>query len=144
VKISENGLALIQHYEGCRLSAYTDSAGIPTIGYGHTKGVQMGDVCSDTQALEWLAQDVTSAEECVTLCTASVRLTQNEFDALVSFTFNLGCAALRNSTLLRKLNAGDRNGAAVEFGRWNHAGGKVVDGLTMRRHAEADLFQSVA
>jgi lysozyme len=143
VNISDDGLALIRAHEGCRYEAYPDSVGVPTIGYGHTKGVKLGDTCTDEQAEAWLREDVTTAESCVS-SSVTVPMTQGEFDALVSFTFNLGCHALRSSTLLIKLNNSDYDGAAAEFGKWNHARGKVLAGLTARREAERQLFETMA
>ena len=139
MKISERGLALIKEFEGLRLKAYLDSVGVPTIGYGHTSGVQMGDTCSPEQAEQWLKEDCTDAEDCVNF-EVSFALTQNEFDALVSFVFNLGCGNFRKSTLRRKLLDGDHDGAALEFRRWDKAGGQVLDGLIRRRYAESKLF----
>lgn len=136
---SETGLALISEFEGCRLEAYQDSVGIWTVGYGHIAGVKEGDICTQEEADEWLRTDVGTAERCVNN-SVRVTLSQGQFDALVSFVFNLGCAALRNSTLLRKLNDGDDDGAAQQFMHWNHAGGQVVAGLTRRRQAEMELF----
>ena len=140
MNISERGLDLIKHHEGLRLQAYQDSVGVWTIGYGHTAGVKAGDVCTEEQADLWLHMDLHNAEVCIEKCVA-VPLTQGEFDAICSFTFNLGCGALRNSTLLRKLNASDYDGAVAEFKKWDHAGGKQLAGLTKRRAAEADLFE---
>lgn len=140
--ISDRGLALITEFEGCSLSAYPDPAtgGEPwTIGYGHTGGVKPGDTCVHEQALEWLRSDTSEAEACVD-ANVVPELTQNQRDALISFVFNLGCLTFRGSTLLRLLNAGDVAGAAQQFKRWNHAGGKEMAGLTRRREAEADLF----
>jgi lysozyme len=141
MNVSDAGLALIREHEGCQLEAYQDSVGVWTIGYGHTRGVKRGDTCTQEQADAWLVEDVGSAENCVNNA-VTVEMTQGEFDALVSFTFNLGCAALRNSTLLRKLNADDRDGAAAEFHKWNHAGGVALAGLTARRAAEAEMFET--
>ena len=142
MNISDRGLDLIKTHEGCRLEAYQDSVGVWTIGYGHTMGVKQGDTCTQEQAEAWLTEDVTTiAERCVNWL-VKVPLTQSEFDALCSFSFNLGCSALRNSTLLKKLNASDYNGASLEFGKWDHAGGKQLAGLTARRTAEAELFES--
>jgi len=137
--LAEPGLALLKSFEQCRLSAYRDSVGIATIGWGHTAGVRMGDTCSQEQADHWLVGDVQNA---VNACDANApkNLTQNQFDALVVFTFNVGVGAEAHSTLLAKLNAGDIAGAADEFLKWNHAGGVVVDGLTRRRQAERALF----
>ena len=141
MNIGDRGLALIKSFEGLRLEAYLDSVGVPTIGYGHTKDVQMGDTCTEEQADEWLREDCADAEECVNSA-VSVPLTQNEFDALVSFVFNLGCGALRRSTLLRLLLDSDYDGAAAQFHRFNKAGGQPLAGLTRRRAAEAKLFET--
>lgn len=140
MELSQRGLELIQQFEGLRLRAYLDSAGVPTIGYGSTRGVQMGDEITETDALALLAADCDRFEDAVREL-VNVRLNQNEFDALVSFSFNVGAAALRDSTLLRKLNAGeDREEVADEFLRWVYAGGKKLRGLERRRKAERDLF----
>ncbi len=141
MNVSETGLDLIRQFEGLRLTAYDDSVAVHTIGYGHTLGVCAGDTCTQEQADKWLKEDAHHAENCVNHC-VSVDLTQGEFDALVSFVFNLGCGALTGSTLLRKLNDGDYDGAAIEFRKWNHAGGQVLAGLTERRTAEVELFRS--
>jgi len=143
MNIGPQGLALIKEFEGCRLSAYLDSVGVPTIGYGHTKDVRMGDTCTQAEADAWLAEDVKDAEQCVE-SEVTVPMTQHEFDALVSFTFNLGCGNLRKSTLLRLLNNSDYDGAALEFRRWDKAGGQVLAGLTRRRDAESRLFEGLA
>jgi len=139
--INQAGLDLIKEFEGVRLRAYLDSVGVPTIGYGHTRGVKMGDTCTPEQADEWLREDIADAEDCVNF-EVSVPLTQHEFDALCSFVFNLGCGNFRKSTLLRKLLDGDHDGACLEFRRWDRAGGQVLEGLTRRRYAEARLFET--
>ena len=139
MQISENGLDLIKQSESLRLDAYQDSVGVWTIGYGHTIGVKENDRITQEQAEAFLKTDLETVEKCIVNC-VSVNLTQGQYDALCSFVFNLGCIALRNSTLLRKLNAGDDVGAAEEFKRWDHAGGKVLAGLTKRRNAEAEMF----
>lgn len=136
---SDTGMKLTEEFEGCRLEAYLDVAGVPTIGYGHTKGVGMGDRCTLEQAAKWLREDIAEAEAAVNRL-VKVPLTQNQFDALVDFTFNLGAGNLIKSTLLRLLNKGDYKNAAVEFIRWNRAGGFVRAGLTRRRMAEKELF----
>ena len=141
MKISDKGLSLIKLHEGLRLEAYRDSVGVLTIGYGHTGSVSDGQVITSGQAEILLSQDVHNVEVCVEKY-VTVPMTQGEFDALCSFVFNLGCTALRNSTLLRKLNASDYDGAASEFKRWDHAGGQKLAGLTKRRAAEASLFES--
>ena len=143
MNIGPQGLELIKAFEGCKLTAYLDSVGVATIGYGHTKGVKMGDTCTQAQADAWLSEDLKDAEECVKAA-VTVPMTQHEFDALVSFTFNLGCGNLRKSTLLRLLNNSDHDGAALEFRRWDKAGGQVLAGLTRRRDAESRLFEDLA
>nr|WP_241389545.1 lysozyme [Serratia proteamaculans]ANV21598.1 Mur1 [Serratia proteamaculans]ULG13358.1 Mur1 [Serratia proteamaculans]ULG13571.1 Mur1 [Serratia proteamaculans]ULG13683.1 Mur1 [Serratia proteamaculans]ULG15134.1 Mur1 [Serratia proteamaculans] len=137
--IDVNGLKLIKHFEGLRLRAYQCSANVWTIGYGHTAGVGPDDVITEEQAISFLRQDVAESERAVNQY-VHVPLTQNQFDALVSFVFNLGVGNFRTSTLLKKLNAGDYDGAAQEFGRWIHAGGKALPGLVRRREAESALF----
>lgn len=137
--LSQNGLDLIKGFEGLRLSAYQDSAGVWTIGYGHTGNVKPGDRITQAEAERLLQQDTAWAQQAVR-DQVKVPLTQGQFDALTSFTFNLGAGALEKSTLLKKLNAGDYAGAQAEFGKWVHAGGEVLQGLVRRRAAEADLF----
>lgn len=136
---SKQGLALTESFEGCRLVAYQDIRGIWTIGYGHTRYVHPNDTCTQAQAEQWLQQDIQLCVDEVNKY-VTVPLTQGEFDALVDFAFNLGCASLNGSTLLRLLNQGDHQGAAGEFEKWSHAGGQVVAGLLRRRLAERDEF----
>lgn len=138
-RLGAAGLALIKRFEGFAAKAYLCPAGVWTIGYGHTKGVKAGDTCTEAEAEQFLRDDAGSAERPVKSL-VRVPLNQNQFDALVSFTFNLGGGNLASSTLLRKLNSADYIGAALEFPRWNKAGGKVLQGLVRRRKAEADLF----
>lgn len=139
-KYSANGLALTEKFEGLRLDAYQDSVGIWTIGYGHTgPDVQPSLTITQEQAEILLAADIAWAAACVDKAVTSA-INQNQFDALVDFTFNLGCASLVQSSLLRLVNAGDFAGAAQQFLRWNKAGGQVLKGLTVRRQAEMDLF----
>jgi lysozyme len=138
---SNNGLALTQHFEGCVLESYQDITGVWTIGYGHTSGVTPGMTCTQEQATQWLSEDVQGAVYAVNTM-VTVPLNQNQFDALVDFTFNLGSGNLKSSTLLRLLNAGNYDGAAAQFPLWNHAGGVVVPGLTTRRDAEMKLFNT--
>lgn len=144
-RMSDNGLKLITESEGLELKAYPDpgTGGEPwTIGYGHTKNVCKGMTCTKEEALKWLRQDVSWAEDAVNEL-VYVPLTQNQFDALVDFIFNVGRTNFANSTLLRKLNKADYVGAAAEFQRWNKAAGKVLPGLTKRRQKEAQLFSTV-
>jgi lysozyme len=140
VKLSQDGLDLIKGFEGCRLKSYQDSVGIWTIGFGSTMGICEGMEITHEQAEQKLWADVRGAEKCVNAGVA-VPLTQNEFDALVSFVFNVGCKAFLGSTLLRCLNGGDYDRAAAEFGRWDKARGKVLAGLTARRAAERERFE---
>ena len=138
--ISEAGLALIRQFEGLRLSAYRCPAGIATIGYGSTAGVQMGQTITAARAEELLRDDVRQFEAAVSRL-VKVPLNQGQHDALVSFAFNLGAKALEQSTLLRLLNAGDYSGAAAQFDRWVYASGKKLSGLVKRRAAERALFE---
>jgi lysozyme len=140
-KYSAAGLELTKQFEGLELKAYQDSVGVWTIGYGHTgTDVKAGLTITEDQASVLLAADVAWAVTCVNKSVTSA-INQNQFDAMVDFVFNLGCAAFGGSTLLKMVNAGDFAGAAGQFGRWNKAGGKVLAGLTKRRTAEAALFQ---
>ncbi|THD51229.1 lysozyme [Enterobacteriaceae bacterium ML5] len=141
MNLSEQGFELIKHFEGLRLRAYQCSANVWTIGYGHTADVKCGDVITSEQANVFLLQDITESERTVNQQVTTV-LTQNQFDALVSFVFNLGSDNFRTSTLLRKLNACDYTCAADELLRWVHAGVKSLPGLVRRREAEKALFMS--
>ena len=141
MQISKAGLDLIKQFEGLYLQAYRCPAGVPTIGYGHTAGVAMGQTITQQQADDYLRRDVRMFERAVERL-VKVPLTQGQFDALVSFAFNLGEGALAQSTLLRLLNAGDYAGAAAQFDRWNKAGGRVLPGLVRRRAAERALFEA--
>lgn len=137
------GLSLTEQFEGCRLTAYQDQVGVWTIGYGHTgPDVTPGLTITQDQAQALLAHDVGKAVTCVNHVVA-IQLTQNEFDALVDFVFNLGAGAFTGSTMLRDLNAGNISAAAAQFDEWDHAGGAVVAGLLRRRQAETALFNSV-
>lgn len=138
---STNGLELTKKFEGCVLKAYQDVANVWTIGYGHTDGVEAGQTCTQAQADAWLLADVQTAVSAVTKAVV-VPLTQNQFDALVDFTFNLGEGALRKSTLLKLLNTKNYQSAAVQFPLWNHANGRENADLTARRLAEQTLFNS--
>lgn len=139
METSNKGIELIQKFEGLRLIAYKCPAGVWTIGYGHTEGVQPNMKIDKAQATQFLKEDLKSSEKYVNQY-VKVAINQNQFDALVSFTFNCGCGALKSSTLLKKLNNGDYAGAANEFLRWNKANGKVLNGLVKRRKAEKELF----
>lgn len=143
MKISDKGLDLIKSFEGCELHAYPDPGtnGDPwTVGYGHTGSeVVPGLVITQDQADDYLRLDVQRFEQCVEQ-SLLVDVTQNQFDALVCFAFNVGCGALSGSTLLKLLNNGDSEAAAQQFARWSKAGGKVMAGLVRRRDAERKLF----
>lgn len=142
-KVNQETLDLIKGWEGCKLKAYLDVAGIPTIGYGHTKGVALGMRISQQQAEDFLEEDLVGPQREVER-SVKVPLTDNQFGALVSFTFNLGEAAFRGSTLLKALNKGAYHEVPAQLMRWNKAkvNGKLqpVDGLSNRRAAEAGLW----
>jgi lysozyme len=140
MRLSGAGLRLIEESEGLRTDAYPDSRGVWTIGYGHTLGVRPGDCCDRAQAAAWLLEDAAAAEAAVVRQVAAP-LSQGQFDALVDFVFNLGEGALQGSTLRRKLNARDYEGAAAELPKWCHAGSAVLPGLVARRARERALFE---
>jgi len=141
---SDAGFALTKKFEGLRLTAYQDQVGVWTIGYGHTgREVHGGMAITEDQADVLLHSDVAGAVACVNRA-VTANISQNQFDALVDFVFNLGCARLLGSTLLRHVNAGEFDLAAPQFLLWDHAGGVVVQGLLKRRQAEMTLFQSGA
>lgn len=139
-KTSPAGLELITRSEGERLVAYLPTPDdVWTIGVGHTQGVYKGMVITKEESQEFLKFDVMWAEKCVNTH-VRVPLNQDQFDALVCFVFNIGCTAFKNSTLLRKLNNKDYAGAAAQLPRWDKQGSVVLPGLTVRRHAEMNLF----
>ena len=140
MKCSQEGLELIKKFEGCRLEAYRCSANVLTIGYGHTGGVLETDVITQDVADKLLKEDIAKFEKYVNVNVA-VELNQNQFDALVAWTFNLGVGNLRSSTMLKKLNESDYDSVPFEMKRWNKAGGKTLDGLIRRRKAEGLLFE---
>ena len=139
MKTSAEGLALIKKFEGLELTAYKCAAGVWTIGYGHTKDVQEGDEWSEAHADHMLEVELEEFEEYIN-DNVTVALSQNQFDALVSWVYNLGPANLKASTMLKVLNSGDYEGVPAQIQRWNKAGGKVLEGLIRRREAEALLF----
>lgn len=151
MRTSENGIELVKAFEGLHkvksdgnVRSYRCPAGRWTIGYGHTHGVRSGETITPEEAEDLLRKDLKDCEATVERM-VKVDLTQNQFDALVSFVFNLGQGSFGSSTLLRKLNRGDYEGAAEEFTRWNKARVdgelKAQPGLTRRRTAEAALFE---
>lgn len=143
MKTSAKGINLICGFEGLELKAYDDGVGVWTIGYGTTSingvKVKKGDTCTTEQAKAYLAQDLKKFESAVNTA-VKVPLNQNQFDALVSLTYNIGSGAFKDSTLLKKLNAKDYKGAAAQFPRWNRGGGRVLNGLVKRRKIEMELF----
>lgn len=141
MKIGAKGIAVIKNYEGFRAQAYLDTGKVPTIGYGTTKGVKMGQTITMAEAELALKRDVSSAEATVTK-SVTVKLNQDQFDALVSFVYNVGSGNFRSSTLLSLLNQGHYDLAAQQFVRWNRDNGRIIDGLTRRRKAEAALFST--
>ncbi len=150
MKTSSTGRALIERREGVVLSAYRDSAGILTIGVGHTSAAGESRVTAGMTITAWQASEILSRDlvifEAAVNASVRVPLNQNEFDALVSLAFNIGAGAFKGSTLLRKLNAGDRKGAADQFLVWNkitvNCKKQTVRGLTTRREAERKQFLS--
>ena len=147
-KISKKGLDLIKKFEGLKLKPYLCSAGVPTIGYGNTlyengKKVSLKDsVITESRATELLSYSLKNLEQQVdSFCRDDIN--QNQFDALVSFAFNLGPYNLKSSTLLKKVNKNPKDPTIRdEFMRWTKAGGKVLKGLVERRKVEADLYFS--
>jgi lysozyme len=137
--INAAGLALVQASEGFRATAYQDGAGIWTIAFGHTAGVNEGDTCTMTQAEQWLGEDLQEAERAVSRL-VTVPLTDNQFAALVDFAFNEGQGRLQGSTLLWKLNAGLYDAVPDQLRRYVFAGGKPEGGRVTRRAAEAALW----
>ena len=139
MKASDKAYALIRRFEGKSNKAYQDSAGVWTIGYGHTGGVVKGQTISDDEVERLLAEDVAVAENAVNA--QHLTLTQDQFDALVDFVFNLGAGNFQKSTLLKKLKA-DPNDPTIydEFLRWVYAGGVKLLGLVRRRTDEANLY----
>lgn len=137
------GLALIKRFEGFRPKAYICPAGVLTIGYGTTKGVYRGEVITEAQAEQFLFRDLAGFEAAIKKY-VRVPLNQNQFDALVCFTYNVGSGNLASSTLLKRLNAGAYNEVPGQLMRWNKGGGRVLPGLTDRRSAEGALWNTPA
>lgn len=139
---------IIRHFEAsnsCRLKAYLDTGGVPTIGWGTTaypngKKVKIGDVCTKEQADEWLVHDVASSVKSINKL-LKVKVSQSMFDALVSFVYNLGAGKFTSSTLLKLINAAKFEEAASQFARWKFDNGQVQPGLVKRRAAEEKLFR---
>ena len=146
MRINAKGRALIEQFEGCRLTSYRDVAGILTVGYGHTgSDVKEGMTISQSDAVHLLDRDLSRFEYGVTAMIGAAPTTSDQFSAMVSFAFNLGLQSLLKSTLLKKHKAGDIKGASEQFASWNKArvNGQLVPlaGLTARRAAEAALYK---
>ena len=139
MKTSNNGIELIKRHEGLRLNAYKCTSGKLTIGYGHTKGVKIGQTITKEEAERLLREDLIVAENEINR--HNLNLNQNQFDALVSFVFNVGVGNFQTSTLLKKIKL-DPNNKSIEneFKRWVYSGGKVSLGLIKRRKEEAELY----
>ena len=141
MKTSPKGIALIKEFEGLRLKAYKCPGGVWTIGYGHTAGVKPGMVITEAQAEEYLKADLIAFERY--LNGLGLALNQNQFDALVSFIYNVGTGNFSNSTLLRKVRANPQENSIMdEFLRWVYSKGRVLPGLQRRRLAEMKLYFS--
>ena len=146
MKLSDNGIRLIQEFEGLRLTSYLCSAGVPTIGYGATyyhdgTKVKLGQTITRDQANQLLKDNLKEFEGSVIGLLNATKVNQNQFDALVSFCFNLGAANLAKSQLLRFIKANPNDPKiAAEFAKWNRAGGEVSTGLVRRRKKEAQLY----
>ena len=142
MKISEDGLELIKKFEGCETTAYQDSVGVWTIGFGHTKGVEEGQTCSIEDAESMLADEMDEYEGYINNM-VKVELQQHEFDALVAWVYNLGPTNLGESTMLKVLNGGQFDRVPDEMNRWTRAGGEILEGLVRRRQAESLMFQNL-
>lgn len=141
MKTSQNGIEFVKRHEGLRLKAYLDSAGVWTIGYGSTGGVRPVDVITEAQAEAKLREDIRTAEREVNR--HKLGINQNQFDALVSFTFNVGSGNFRSSTLLKRIKENQNHpDIKNQFNRWVYGGGKRLDGLVKRRAEEAKLYFS--
>ena len=141
MKTSPKGIALIKEFEGLRLKAYKCPGGVWTLGYGHTAGVKPGMVISEAQAEEYLMADLIASEKY--LNDLRLAINQNQFDALISFIYNVGTGKFSRSTLLRKVRANPQDNSIMdEFLRWVYSKGRVLPGLQRRRLAEMKLYFS--
>lgn len=144
MQISHNGLEFVKGNEGYRAQAYLDGGGVWTIGYGTTringKPVEAGMTCTEQEATQWLLSDLADTQTAINQL-VNVPLTQGAYDALCDFVYNVGITAFKNSTMLKKLDAKDYSGAALEFIRWKYDNGKVVEGLLNRRKREQEMFK---
>ena len=142
LSISDKGIDFIKNWEGCELKAYLDGGGVWTIGIGHTKTAKEGMVITMEQAISLFKEDCSPIEKTLNdKKVIIVSLSQQNYDALCSFSFNLGLGALKKSTLLRCLNAGNYDDAAKEFLKWCNDNGKRIEGLYKRRVAESTVFK---
>ena len=142
MRTSQEGIDLIKHFEGCETKAYQCSANVWTVGYGHTRGVREGDEITQDKAEYFLLEDLKHFEDYVDRL-VEVSLNQDQFDALVAWTFNLGPTNLGESTLLKKLNEGHHDEVPSEMARWNRSNGQILEGLKRRRKAEGLLWQGL-
>ena len=140
MNISNEGISLIKKFEGCELEAYYDAVNVLTIAYGRTKGVKAGDTCTQEQADAWLEEELHEYGGYVNDA-VKVDLEQNQFDALVAWTYNLGPTNLNKSSMLVEINNKNWDEVPHQIKRWNKAGGKVLEGLVRRREAESLLFE---
>lgn len=139
MKVSQKGIKLIKDFEGCKLAAYKDSVGVPTIGVGHIKGVKMGMKITQAQADKFLVEDLAVVEKC--LNSLSVMLKQNQFDSLVSWIFNLGVGNFNSSTMKKYIVAKCSDiDVTDQMVKWCNAGGRPLLGLKKRRVAEANMY----
>lgn len=139
MRISDKGIELIKTFEGCKLTAYRDSVGVWTIGYGHTRGVRRGDVISMSKAIDYLREDLIPVEREIN--NMGVSLQQGQYDALCSWIFNLGVGNFRSSTMRKYILARKSSDEiTAQMIRWHRAGGKPLLGLKRRRVAEANMW----
>lgn len=137
----DKACALVREFEGLRLNAYLCSANKATIGYGHTRGVKIGDTCTREQAEQWLEDDLNESLLGVQNL-VKIHINENQTNALVDFVFNLGAKNLQKSTLLKELNKGLYDQVPQQLMRWNKVNGEELGGLTRRRAAEAKLWNA--
>lgn len=140
MELSSNGIKFIENNEGCKLIAYLDTGGVWTIGYGHTGGVRQHQVITQEVAEALFKHDIAYAESVVN--THALPCTQNQFDALVDFAFNVGPSQFLGSHLFTYHKAGEYKNAAAEFPKWKYDNGKVIDGLIARRKKERELYEA--
>lgn len=142
MRASKNAVDLIRHWEGCRLEAYQDIGGVWTVGFGTTgPGIHEGTKVSEAIAVAMLKSDIAQVSDAVSRL-VGLHTSQNQFDAIVSFAYNVGTGAFKSSRMLKLILAGKKEEASQEFLKWNHVGGVIVAGLMARREAERKLFLS--